>query len=822
MQELSTQLRVPDFWQQQAIRALQEGYDVVVDAPTGAGKTYIFELLVEAELRKKAVYTVPTRALANDKLLEWRRRNWNVGIATGDIAENIDAPVVVATLEAQKHRIIRGEGPGLLVVDEYQMIGDQNRGVNYELVIALTPPQTQLLLMSGSVANPQAAADWLTRLGRKVTVVSHRERPVPLEEVHLDALPDKIPDSVRGYWPRVVAKALKAGMAPLLLFAPMRKSAETIARQLCAALPEEDPLVLTPEQKKLAGELLSRLLKSRIAYHHSGLDYRQRAALIEPLGKAGQLRVVVATMGLSSGINFNLRSVLVSDREYRAAERYHLVRPDELLQMFGRAGRRGLDKKGFILVAPEKPRLHEARPLNLRRASQVDWPALIGVMHRAVETNQSPVDAALSLTAKLFSSERISLGLQEFLAQQRRTIDQAPVEEKKRQTYVEILNSENKWERKRGPTRSRLGEALIYTGDSWRPALASPRILDMVAAGVGVVCRLKNGGIPHYGRELPLARFGKPEEGGEIFLTKWVHRQLRNIPGAHAGNHKQRWTLARLESELLPVLPQLTNGGKTSELVEKQGVVSARLDYSDAEVFTLVDTLGKPLIDPPMREIESEIPFNFRQAIGEQSGKNGRAATAVEIWYHLGLIDDRLHPTRRGVIFSFFNHGEGLAIAAALEDHTYPLEELAFDIANLRAGHRFSVHEEYSGRLGNTCRLAYKGATYPGFLINGVPCDYGDGAAETIARFHANPQSRRDLTDDELLYGDIERALLEWRSLLNHVIHAPDYAWDRWLNFKIAARHILNSLPPHHFSLADVPPLTAAQQQRHKSFLRFD
>src|SRR5271157_17457 len=146
-------LIIPDKWQQDAVNLLREGKDVVVQAPTGAGKTYIFELLYES-LRGQAVYTVPTRALANDKLAEWRARGWDVGIATGDLSENLSAPVIVATLETQKHRLMRGDGPALLVVDEYQMLGDPDRGLNYELALALAPLQTQLLLLSGSVANP--------------------------------------------------------------------------------------------------------------------------------------------------------------------------------------------------------------------------------------------------------------------------------------------------------------------------------------------------------------------------------------------------------------------------------------------------------------------------------------------------------------------------------------------------------------------------------------------------------------------------------------------------------------------------------------------
>src|SRR5690242_9551234 len=166
------QVTVPDLWQQQAVTALREGQDVVVQAPTGSGKTLIFELWSnQGKNRGQAIYTVPTRALANDKLAEWRARGWDVGIATGDLAENLNAPVLVATLETQKHRLISGDGPALLVVDEYQMIGDSDRGLNYELALALAPPQTQFLLLSGSVGNPQDLVKWLHRLGREAVLV---------------------------------------------------------------------------------------------------------------------------------------------------------------------------------------------------------------------------------------------------------------------------------------------------------------------------------------------------------------------------------------------------------------------------------------------------------------------------------------------------------------------------------------------------------------------------------------------------------------------------------------------------------------------------
>ena len=158
---LHPDLMIPDLWQQEAVRHMVAGRDLVVHAPTGTGKTHIFELFVAHGFRKQAIFTVPTRALANDKLMEWREKAWDVGICTGDVVENEDAPVLVATLETQKGLFLRGKGPGLLVIEEYQMLADHVRGVNYELALAMAPPGTQILIMSGSVANPQDLVVWL-------------------------------------------------------------------------------------------------------------------------------------------------------------------------------------------------------------------------------------------------------------------------------------------------------------------------------------------------------------------------------------------------------------------------------------------------------------------------------------------------------------------------------------------------------------------------------------------------------------------------------------------------------------------------------------
>ena len=121
-------LTLPDTWQRKALNLLRQGDDLVLHAPTGAGKTYVFELLVESAWKGRAVYTVPTRALANDKFREWQERGWDVGLVTGDLRHKTDASIVVATLETQRSAILTGDLPDLLVVDEYQLLADEGRG----------------------------------------------------------------------------------------------------------------------------------------------------------------------------------------------------------------------------------------------------------------------------------------------------------------------------------------------------------------------------------------------------------------------------------------------------------------------------------------------------------------------------------------------------------------------------------------------------------------------------------------------------------------------------------------------------------------------
>ncbi|MGZ0657668.1 DEAD/DEAH box helicase [Coraliomargarita sp. W4R72] len=831
MDALATALTVPDLWQQQAVNLLRAQHDVIVDAPTGAGKTFIFEHLVERAFPGKAVFTVPTRALANDKFCEWQAKGWRVGIETGDVSYQSDAPIVIATLETQKRALMTGRGPRLLVIDEYQMVGDHARGVNYELALAMAPPDTQLLLLSGSVANPREIEAWLQRCGRTVATVSHRERPVPLDEIHLDALPEQLPKNIHGRWPRYIARALAAGLGPILIFAPRRKAAESLARTLAAALPEPNTIVLTPEQKAIAGNELARALKQRVAFHHSGMSYAQRAALVEPLAKANQLKVIVATTGLAAGINFAMRSVLVLDREYRVAEAHRHLRPDELLQMFGRAGRRGLDDRGSVLFTGNAPRLKEARPLRLQREGNVDWPSLLTVIQTAVDEGKQPLEATRELTARLFAREPIQLGLDDFLHQRRSKTNTTSTSTNEQAlsggTVTEFKNSEGIWERKRAPVIFKLQDTWYLDREHWRPGLSSPKIV--ASLRIGTICKFGSGKERRYGLEVPLATFPKTSDDNRLTLTKWLVKALREQERSQnkTPNIAKRWTLEKIERQIVPQLASLTRGGRSVHIGERNGTLHAQLDYSEGEIYALKEISGKGLLNPTerQREISGSHPTlhssschgvaKRRRISTSHSAQRLHSSprTVAEQWYALGLIDEHAHPTRRGIIFSFFNHGEGLAVAAALEADHYPVEELVYDLANLRAGHRFNALALAGRPLTAFCQEAYGLRSIPGYLRRGVPEDYGEGASEILYNIEHKSSRADAYIDDELSQGDIERARIEWRSLRLHIAHAPDYEWNRWSELKAKCIESLGTERPN-LPFENLPPLTRQQRSR--------
>jgi hypothetical protein len=254
-------------------------------------------------------------------------------------------------------------------------------------------------------------------------------------------------------------------------------------------------------------------------------------------------------------------------------------------------------------------------------------------------------------------------------------------------------------------------------------------------------------------------------------------------------------TAEEIPGKVLARLPAITGGGVPVALTPRGEQLFVQLDYGSLRLKAWRDAAGSLLLDPPTRRVLPPSCAGCGQQAWCETVPIIRSAAAA--WRELELTLADGTPTRRGILFSFFQHGEGLAIAAALEDPDYAIDDLLFDMADLRGGPRFAEEDnQASGRLGLVCQRTFRNADHPGYLEFGIPTTYGAGASEVIRGIIEERLGKQEFVSETLRLGDIERALLEWRSLLRHVAHAPALPWDRWEAFQASARSQASTLPP--------------------------
>lgn len=313
-----------------------------------------------------------------------------------------------------------------------------------------------------------------------------------------------------------------------------------------------------------------------------------------------------------------------------------------------------------------------------------------------------------------------------------------------------------------------------------------------------------------YGRSMTVAdRVGEDH----IIIAKWI-RRLTNWNGRQSS--MSLWTERivplieqRLKAQRLPVVRFRT-------LAQK---IVVEVSLAGQTMKVPVDSHGVAFWRPSERDV---LPSECAVCTLVPVCRQLPAATGVALlWRRLGLVEADGTPTRHGRIVSFFASGDGLAIAAALEDERYPLTDLIYDLANLDAGFRFAGDENrWGGRLADACHRAYELQSIPGYLENGLPPRYGSGADPIVAAAHKNPQQRHDWITLTLGAGDIDRIIIEWRSLLRRVAHSPELDWPRWTALQQMAAEILNETESP--TLTKLPPLEYHQTKRvdHRLSLR--
>jgi hypothetical protein len=212
----------------------------------------------------------------------------------------------------------------------------------------------------------------------------------------------------------------------------------------------------------------------------------------------------------------------------------------------------------------------------------------------------------------------------------------------------------------------------------------------------------------------------------------------------------------------------------------------ARLSLANVPVTSVVMPDGVVLLNPPRRRV-SALP-----AVDESSVFNPPAGSAAHAWRKLGLVDETGAPTPRGRLFSRFQSGEGLMIAAALEDTKYPIDDIVSHLANLRGGARFvDFADGASQRMAVVAREIYGHVDHEGYLEGGLCPGFGEGTCEALSTHRSGGMRSLEKQTDAIRKGDIERATLEWKSLLRHIVHAADPVFPRWNELQAAARATL-------------------------------
>jgi superfamily II RNA helicase len=353
--------------QEEAILELYSGNHVVLKTPTGSGKSLVALALHFREFSagRRSVYTAPIKALVSEKffqLCDAFGAEW-VGMMTGDATVNETAPIICCTAEVLSQMALRlgADTPfSAAVMDEFHYYADRDRGMAWQIPLLLLP-RTQFLLMSATLGDTEAIEEDLTaRTGRPAKSVSSTVRPVPLE-FHYSETPihETLSRLVHGSWAPVYvvhfAQRAAAELAQALLSTDFCKPEEKAAlAQALKGFRFDSPY----------GSDVRRMLLHGVGIHHAGLLPKYRL-LVEKLSQQGLLKVICGTDTLGVGINVPIRTVLFTQLCKYDGEKVEIVSVRDFHQIAGRAGRKGFDDQGLVVVqAPdwviENKRLEEA------------------------------------------------------------------------------------------------------------------------------------------------------------------------------------------------------------------------------------------------------------------------------------------------------------------------------------------------------------------------------------------------------------------------------------------------------------------------------
>jgi len=380
-----------DKFQEEAIHSIEKNHSVVVSAPTGSGKTLIADYIINKDIKEgiKVIYTAPIKALSNQKYKDFCEEygKEKIGLLTGDMVKNPGAPILIMTTEIYRNMALSKDPImdtiSYVIFDEIHYINDIERGYVWEESIIFSKSRVRFLCLSATIPNAKEFAEWIEAIKKhKVDVITNSKRSVPLEKKFFDTelgiaslkeikdvsdIPDYdyVMGKKRFRRPRLKApshidliKDIK-GKLPCLFFNFSRKKCQDNASQLLkAGIFKVNPKIGNFVRNKLesssreikeleSSKLLLRTLPYGIAFHHAGLIPIIKEIIEELFGK-GLINVLYTTETFAVGINMPAKSVCFESLRKYDGINFRFLNSKEYFQIAGRAGRRGIDKEGFV------------------------------------------------------------------------------------------------------------------------------------------------------------------------------------------------------------------------------------------------------------------------------------------------------------------------------------------------------------------------------------------------------------------------------------------------------------------------------------------